>query len=237
MGRRNLKLKSPLYCGFSILDLSKLYMFTFYYEYLKPKYGDKMRLLSTDTDSFILEIYTEDLYQDIKQDLDHFDTSDYPPDHELYSSKNKKVLGKYKDELNSKVLKEFVGLSPKLYSLKVHDSKVEEKKVGKGIPRHLLRDRLRHQDYVNCLHSKTYRRPMSSHRIQSKNHQISTVVQEKQTLSSLDTKRYLHVDPALDSLPFGHYRIQKKQDGRSHSNVSVACEKTSDSEPPSASDY
>ena len=91
----------PRYVGFTVLELSKLHIYEFYYNYIKPKYGDGVKLLMTDTDSLILEIETEDFYRDIAPDLHHwFDTSNYPKDHPsgIEVDVNKKVLGKFKDE-------------------------------------------------------------------------------------------------------------------------------------------
>ena len=96
MKRTSLKFNKPVYLGMCILDLSKTIMYEFHYKYIKPKYGDKAKLLFTDTDSLMYEIKTEDFYKDISGDVkDRFDTSDYPPDHPsgIPTGCNKKVLG------------------------------------------------------------------------------------------------------------------------------------------------
>ena len=110
--RTKVKLCKPVYVGMSVLDLSKLLMYSFYYEVLKPKYNEKVRLLYTDTDSLILEVQTEDLYADMGEPemADEYDTSNFSSEHPLHSNHNKKVVGKFKDELGGKLLKEFVGL-------------------------------------------------------------------------------------------------------------------------------
>ena len=82
----------------------------FHYEYVKSKYGDQAKLLFTDTDSLCYHIQTEDVYRDMQEDQDLFDTSDYPQDHLLYSNTNKKVTGKFKDETVGETLGEFIGL-------------------------------------------------------------------------------------------------------------------------------
>ena len=93
--KQRVKLNQPLYAGFSILELSKVLMFSHYYDYLMPKYGpDKCRLLYTDTDSYILEIETNDMHADMLTDSNEYDTSNFPPDHPLYSKKNCKVVDK-----------------------------------------------------------------------------------------------------------------------------------------------
>ena len=82
--------------------VSKTLMYDFHYNYIKRKYGDKAKLLDTDTDSFKYEIQTEDFYRDISADVkDGFDTSDYPPNHPsgIPSGFNKKVLGMFKTKL------------------------------------------------------------------------------------------------------------------------------------------
>ena len=87
----------PVYTGFTILEVSKTVMWKFFYDYLKPKYGDKIELCYTDTDSFILYIKTEDFYEDIADDVEGlFDTSNYKIDRPLLViDKNEKGLGKF----------------------------------------------------------------------------------------------------------------------------------------------
>ena len=122
----SLKLDKPIQVGFSILDLSKTLMYGFHYDYMKEKYP-QCRLLFTDTDSLCYDVPTEDIYKDMAEDADLFDTSDYPKDHFLHSETNKKVLGKMKDECAGIPIEEFVGLRPKMYSM-VYGGK--EKKNG-----------------------------------------------------------------------------------------------------------
>ena len=103
--------------GFAILDLSKVLMYQFHYEYMKPKYDCNAKLLFTDTDSLCYEIKTNDIYHDMLEDKELFDTSEYAQDHPLYSIGNKKVLGKMKDETHGIPIQEFIGLRPKMYSI------------------------------------------------------------------------------------------------------------------------
>ena len=68
----------PLYLGMSILDTSKMLMYEFWYDYIKPKYGDRAKLCCTDIDSFVIQIKTEDFFEDISNDIERcFDTSNY----------------------------------------------------------------------------------------------------------------------------------------------------------------
>jgi hypothetical protein len=86
-------------------------MYRFYYGYLKNKFGDKVTLLQTDTDSFTVYVETEDFYEDMKQDMKHFDTSYYPDDFPIDMPKaNKKIPGLFKEEFSGKLIREFVGL-------------------------------------------------------------------------------------------------------------------------------
>ena len=91
--------------GFSILEISKLVMYEFYYDYLKPKYSDRCKLLFTDTDSFCCHIQTEDLYKDMSENIDLFDTSNFETTHPLYTTKSHRVLGKFKSETGSLALR------------------------------------------------------------------------------------------------------------------------------------
>ena len=94
-------------------------MHDFYYNYIKTKYGDKAKLLFTDTDSLAYEIKIKDFYKDINPDIEkRFDTSDYPTNHpsEIKTGLNSKVLAMFKDEAGGKKIVEFVGLRAKLYS-------------------------------------------------------------------------------------------------------------------------
>ena len=118
MRKTKLIFDKPVYLGMVILDLSKTLMYDFHYNYLKKKYGDSANLLFTDTDSLMYETKTEDFYSDIKDDLDSkCDTSNYPKDHLIFSSKNKKVIGMMKDEAGGTQIIEFVGLRAKKLQL------------------------------------------------------------------------------------------------------------------------
>jgi hypothetical protein len=139
----------PTFVGFSVLDLSKLLMYEFHYTTMKPLYGERIKLLFTDTDSLCYEITTKDLYADMQQILDQLDTSDYPADHPLYSRDNCKVIGKFKDECNGIAPVHFVGLRAKMYSLLLPED--HEKLRAKGVKSSFVSRHIRHQDYVNCL--------------------------------------------------------------------------------------
>ncbi|HRP37489.1 MAG TPA: hypothetical protein PLS50_06815, partial [Candidatus Dojkabacteria bacterium] len=107
------ELDKPISVGFAILELSKVLMYDFHYNTMKPKYGENLKLLFTDTDSLCYEVKTDDIYKDMKTMKNLFDFSEYPQDHPLFDPRNKKVIGKFKDETNSTPIQEFVGLRSK----------------------------------------------------------------------------------------------------------------------------
>ena len=88
-----LKLDKPIFIGMSILDLSKQHMYKLYYDVMKPKYGDNIRMVYTDTDSFVFHTKTDDIYQDLKDINDETDFSGYDKNHKCYAATNKKMLG------------------------------------------------------------------------------------------------------------------------------------------------
>ena len=117
---------------------------------MKPKYGDNIKLCYMDTDSFIMNIKTEDFYKDVANDVEkRFDTSNYEINRPLPTGKNKKVNGLMKDELVGKIIMEFVTLRPKTYSYLTDDCK--EDKKGKGTKKCVIKRIIKFDDYKNCL--------------------------------------------------------------------------------------
>ena len=119
MEKLQVRMNKPIYLGQAILDISKTLMYEFWYDYIKPKYGDKARLCYMDTDSFIMHIKTEDFYKDIADDVERwFDTSNYDKNDNrpLPIGKNRKVISKFKDELGGKIMTKFCALRAKAYA-------------------------------------------------------------------------------------------------------------------------
>ena len=111
------------------VKMNKTLMYEFWYDYMKPKYGDNVKLCYMDTDSFIMHIKTEDFYKDIADDAEkRFDTSNYETNRPLPITKNKKVIGLMKDELGGRIMTEFVALRPKTYSYLTDDCKLKRNK-------------------------------------------------------------------------------------------------------------
>ena len=207
MKKTSLTMNKPVYLGMCILDLSKTIMYDFHYNYIKPKYGEKAKLLFTDTDSLMYEIETEDFYKDISKDVkDRFDTSDYPENHPsgIPTGINKKVLGMFKDEAAGKRIKEFVGLRAKLYSFIMEDGK--ENKRCKGVKKQVVESSITHEDYKTCL--RTGKEQLRKQNIlRSYEHEVFTEEVNKIALSSIDDKRYILSD-GIHTLAWGHHKIK-----------------------------
>ena len=128
MNETKVKMNKPIYLGLSILDISKILMYEFWYDYVKPKYNDNVKLCYMDTDSFVMNVKTKYFYKDISSDVDkRFDTSNYEVNRPLPTGKNKKVIGLMKDELGGKIITEFVTLRPKTYSYLTDDGKKDKR--------------------------------------------------------------------------------------------------------------
>ena len=128
MNKTKVKMNKPIYLGLSISEISKILMYEFWYDYMKLKYGENVKLCYMDTDSFIMNIKTEDFYKDIANDVEkRFDTSNYEVDRPLSTRKNKKVIGLMKDELGGKIVMEFITLTPKPYSYLTDGGKEDKK--------------------------------------------------------------------------------------------------------------
>ena len=160
-------------------------------------------MILTDTDSLLYHIKTEDIYKDMLDHLDLFDTSDFDKDHFLYSNKNKKIVGKMKDETHGIPIEEFVGLRPKMYSVKYKENgMITEKKTAKSIVKHVTKREITHEDYKDCLFNGT-RTMANMSRIQSFGHEMYCVNINKIGLSPFDDKRYI-LDDGIITLAYGH---------------------------------
>lgn len=190
--------------GFSVLDLSKLLMFEFHYNVMVPHFGSP-RLCFTDTDSFLYQLHTKDLYgTQIPALKRHMDLSNYPRDHPLFSEKNKAIIGLFKDETEGKPIGEFVGLRSKMYSVLVQDGK--RKMAAAGVPRALAARDLTHGRYLEALRSTgEYSMSINQTMIRSKAHTIHTVTSSKRALSRYDDKRFV-LNDGVSTRPHGHWK-------------------------------
>ena len=200
-------------------------MMWFWYDVLKVKYGDKVKLLLSDTDSFILAVYTEDGYQDLYDLRDVMDLSEYSKNTSLgvfCDPTNKNKIGKFSDEKPKQIIRESINLKPKMYSLltkileceKVNDNPdhkceatcfIGHYSTAKAIPK-ATQKRISHEDYRTVLqcHSST----MTNIRtIRSFNHNLYTIVNNRRGLSSFDDKKFI-MDNGANTLSYGHYKLR-----------------------------
>ena len=157
MKKTRVKMNKPLYLGISISDISKTLIYNFWYDYFKPKYGDRAKLCYTNTDSFIIYIITEDFFEDISNDVEKwFDTSSYDKNDKrsLPIGRNKKVPGLFKNELGGKIITEFVALRPKAYAYL--DDYDNNHKKAKGTKKCVIKQKLMFQNFKDCLLNNKY---------------------------------------------------------------------------------
>ena len=176
------KMNESIYLGQAILDISKTLMYEFWYDYIKPKYGDNARLCYMDTDSFIIHIITEDFYKDIANDVKRwYDTSNYDKKDEkpLPIGENKRVIGFFKDELGGKIMIKFIAHRAKAYVYLI-DSDVEEYKKAKGTKKCVVKHELNFKNYYDALF-KDEIILKSQHVFKSDSHKVNTI----------NVKRYL----------------------------------------------
>ena len=210
MRKTRIYMDKPILVGQAILDKSKELMYKFYYEYLKPKYKQKLQLLYMDADSFILSIETDHFFKDTKDDLkEWFDTSSHdknmvlPEEFPKNASVNKKVIGKMKDELSKGYMTEFVALSPKVYAYQqIHIDKTlsEDKKVS-GTKKMVAKNTLSFDFYKKCLFNNETVKCIQ-HRIKSSPYSVDTLEMTKTALKNYDNKRVCSFN-GITTYPYG----------------------------------
>ena len=210
MKKTKVKMNKTIYLGLSILEISKILMYEFGYDYMKQKYNDNVRLCYMDTDSFIMNIKTNDFYKDIASDIENrFDTSNYAVNtsetsalarRPLPTGNNKKIIGLMKDELGGKIITEFVTLRPKTYSFLTHDGK--EDKKAKGTKKCVIKKMIKFNDYKKCLlNDEVMLKPQQ--RFISKKQDVYTENINKIALSNNDDKRIVSLNK-ITSYPYGY---------------------------------
>ena len=219
MKKTKVKMNKPIYLGLSILEISKILMYEFWYDYIKPKDNDNFRLCYMDTDSFVMHIKTNDFYKDIASDVENrFDTSNYevntseitaePSSLErsalarrpLPTGKNKKVIGLMKDELGGKIITEFVTLRPKMYSFLTNNGK--EDKKAKGTKKCIIKKMIKFNDYKKCLLNGEIILK-SQQRFISNKHDVYAEDVNKIALSNDDDKRIVSSNK-ITCYPYGY---------------------------------
>ena len=201
MKKTKVKKNKTIYLGLSILEISKILMYEFWYDYMKPKYNDNVRLCYVDTDSFVMHIKIINFYKDIASDVENrFPTSNYEVNRPLPTGKNKKVIGLMKDGLGGKIITEFVTLRPKTYSFLTDDGK--EDKKAKGTKKCVIKKMIKFNDYKKCLLNDEVILK-SQQRFISKKHDVYTENINKTALSNNDDKRIVSSNK-ITSYPYGY---------------------------------
>ena len=176
-------------------------MYEFWYDYMKPKYNDKVKLCYMNTDIFIMNIETNYFYEDIASDVENrFDASNYEVNRPLPTGKNKKVIGLMKYELGGKIITEFVTLRPKTYSFLTDDGK--EDKKAKGTKECVIKKMNKFNDYKKCLLNDEVIFK-SQQRFIGKKHDVYTENINKTALSNNDDKRIVSSNK-ISSYPYGY---------------------------------
>ena len=193
-------MNKPVYLDLSVLEISKTLMYEFWFDYIKPQYQNNAKLCYMDTDSFIINIKTEDFYEDIANDVEkRFDTSNYEVNRPLPTGKNKNVIELMKNELGGNIMTEFVALRPKTYSYLMDDGNSDKK--AKGTKKCVIKRRLKFNDYKDCLLNNEVILK-SQQRFKSEAHNAYTEEVNKIALSSNDDKRLKTFD-RITLYPYG----------------------------------
>ena len=201
MKKAKVKMNKPIYLGLSILEISKILMYEFWYGYMKPKHDNNVKFCYMDTDSFIMNIKTNDFYEDIASDVENrFDTSNYEVNRPLPMGRNKKVIGLMKDELDGKIITEFITLRSKTYSYLTDDGK--EGKKAKGTKNCVIKKMIKFNDYKKCLLNDEVILK-SQQRFASEKHDVYTENINKIALSNNDDKRIISSNK-ITSYPYGY---------------------------------
>ena len=201
MKKTKAKMNKSIYLWLSISEISKTLIYEFWYDYMKPKYNDNVKLCYMDTNSFIMNIKTNDFYKDIANDVENrSDTSNYEVNRPLPTGKNKKVIGLMKDELGRKIITEFFTLRPKIYSFLTDDGK--EDKKAKGTKKCLIKKMIKFNGYTKCLLNDEVIFT-SQQRFISKKHDVYTENINKIALSNNDDKRIVSLDKTT-RYPYGY---------------------------------
>ena len=201
MEKLEVVMNKPIYVGMCILDIAKVVLYEFHYDFVKKVFGSNCKLLYTDTDSLLYEIKHPDVYEVIKDNIERFDTSEYPPDNPYKLPQlHKKIPGLMKDECNGKIITSMWGLRSKMYCLQVEHKDFVKK--AKGVKSNIVKNTINSRHYHDCLmnSSVVYRDQCM---IQSNFHKLYTVKCNKLALSPFDDKRFLIKD-STDTLPWGH---------------------------------
>ena len=210
-----IKLNTPLYMGWFILENSKAFMYNFFYNVLKKTYNDDVSLLYMDTDSFLINMKNRNFFDEIqKQPLaSGMDTSNFPTNNPLHSTKCKGKLGLFKSETAATQIKEFIALQPKLYSVLLDNQ--ETKSTAKGI-NSSKQTELFHDLYKKVHNSEVLTYNVTTCNITSYHMNLYTTMMDKCALSKIERKRFW-IDK-INSYAHGHPNISHPLRNSTHNN-------------------
>ena len=210
LGKRKIQMNKPIFAGMVILDIAKTVVYDMHYNYILKKFSsERAKLLFTDTDSLTYFIESGDIYEELLPEAElHFDCSEYPESHLLFSTVNKKRLGKWKDE-NSKSapIRQFVGIRAKMYSIRCA-AKSQDKVKVKGIVKVYRQRKLRHRHFLRALRNKKTTRA-KFWQIKSSVHDLKTALIDKSALNPNDCKRFV-LNNGISTVAFGHYSLRPR---------------------------
>jgi hypothetical protein len=206
MKPESIELRNPVAVGFTVLELSKLHMAKFHYNFVLPSLRN-CQLLMTDTDSLAYLVENDDPKQIFSTAAKkYFDFSNFPKNHTLYDLGNKKIKGTFKIEYPAQCISKFIGIRAKMYCFQFQDEVSLPK--AKGVPRMAL-DKLRFQDYYRALFQPEHRQTCQFRAIRSQKHQLFTLGGEKKSLCCFDLKRWV-CDNGIDTLAYGDFRCERQ---------------------------
>lgn len=210
----NIKCNKPLIGGFTVLCLSKMYMYDFYYNVLKKEFGPKVKLIVTDTDSFKIIVECEDFYDFMKQNPQYFDTGDYDVDHPSgITPQNSKEIGLFKDENKGNPIRILIALRAKL---NCYLTDIKSSKTLKGIVKNVKENNVHFIEYLNTvLHNKVCFK--KQYTIQSKKHEINVFEQNKVAIAPGDDKVKLLT--SLVSVPWGMPNVDMAKINEINDNI------------------
>jgi hypothetical protein len=193
---------TPYFVGAAILELSKLFLMRTYYEKFYKRYGLlKLKLCMTDTDSLLMAIKTEDVYQDLKE-MGIMEFGNFPENHPHYVKEETGKIFYFKDESQGQAIESFVGLRAKCYSIHYpEETEMKDKVTAKGVSKREIK-KMDLNDMAKIQETKSQSYATSNH-IRSYRHNVFNIEQEKIALSGLDKKRWICRDN-VNTLPFGH---------------------------------
>jgi hypothetical protein len=203
--KKEVQLNKPIFIGQCVLDNSKHLMQDFHFNFMIKQFGRKnLDLLFTDTDSLCYHIKNKDPFELIKNNKSYFDLSDYPEEHELHDTTNKKVIGKMKNESPNHQITEFVGLRSKLYAYKTDDN--SQHKKCKGVNTGVVNKNIIFDNYKSVLFQR-HSFNVKQNGFRSHKHVLYTETVTKTALSFNDDKCYID-DDNINTFTFGHRQIK-----------------------------